>query len=241
MKIAIIGYGKMGQLIEKVALERGHQVLIRISRDNRIADFVQEKFENIDVVIEFTNPEAAYQNVTQCLAWQLPVVCGTTGWYEQLEDAEKICLANNTAFIAASNFSIGVQLFWKISQYMGKIMNHQPSYHAHIEETHHIHKKDAPSGTAITTAEKILAEMNHLKEWTLVANADTVTESLPIIAHRMNEVPGTHEVVFQNEIDAISLKHTAFSREGFAAGAVVAAEFIYNKKGIYSMEDVLTL
>lgn len=241
MKIAIIGYGKMGQLIEKVAIERGHEISAKINSTNAATQFTAAVIKQADVVIEFTNPTIAFANVKRCLEWGMPVVSGSTGWYEQLNEAKQICIQNEAALLTASNFSIGVHLFWKITDFVGKLMNKQTNYQLHIEETHHIHKKDAPSGTAITTAEKLLQHLDNYSNWTLTDHAHNVDQSIPIIAHRMDEVPGTHEVIFDNEIDALSIKHTAYSRNGFALGAVIAAEFLVDKKGVYSMEDVIQI
>jgi len=235
MKIALIGYGKMGHIIEQIALQRGHEVVLKISSSNR-DQFTAEHLQQADVVIEFTRPEAALANVTGCFAAGVPVVCGTTGWNNELPEAEKICLEKNTAFLHASNFSIGVNIFFEINKQLAAFMQHQPSYKVSMKEVHHTEKKDAPSGTAITIAEQIIGQMDRLKSWSLNAVTD---DALPITAVRTEGVPGTHSVTYQSAVDSIEIIHTAHNREGFALGAVMAAEFLADKKGIFRMKDVL--
>ncbi len=239
MKIAIVGYGKMGKIIEKIAIERGHEVVLKINSQN-IDDFNAANFKQVDVAIEFTNPHVAYINVMDILEMGIPVVCGSTGWHDKMQDAKDKCLEKDTSFIWASNFSIGVNLFWEINKKMAKIMAPNLDYKVKIEETHHIQKKDAPSGTAITTAEQILEINPSVNSWKL-GNEDLHLHELPILSHRIEDVPGTHEVVYHSEIDEITLKHCAFSRNGFALGAVLAAEFIQGKKGVFEMKDILGL
>lgn len=238
MKIALVGYGKMGRTIERIALERGHEVVLRISSSNQ-NDLNKDNLASADVVIEFTNPEAAFDNVRKCLMTGTPVVCGSTGWNEKLEEAYKICLENNTAMLQSSNFSIGVNVFFEINKLLAQIMNQYPNYEVSIEETHHTHKKDAPSGTAITIAERIMEQLDRKKTWSITQ--PFAPNELSIIAHRIDEVPGTHNVKYSSDIDEIELIHTAHNRDGFALGAVVAAEFLQGKKGIFKMKDVLGL
>jgi 4-hydroxy-tetrahydrodipicolinate reductase len=234
MNIALVGYGKMGQAIEKIALQRGHNVVLRIRTDNR---HELENLSNVDVVIEFTRPEAARENVMDCLKQGVPVVCGTTGWNEGLDQAKIKALDSHTAFLQASNFSIGVNIFFEVNKLLASLMNEQPDYQVSIEETHHTQKKDAPSGTAISIAEQILDNMDRKMHW--VKDKAENDEQLPIIAHRIEDVPGTHNVKYTSAIDEIEIIHTAHSREGFAYGAVLAAEFLAGKKGIFTMQDVL--
>lgn len=238
MKIALVGYGKMGKTIERIALERGHEVVLRISSSNQ-NDLNKDNLANADVVIEFTNPEAAFDNVRKCLMAGTPVVCGSTGWNEKLEEAYKICFENNTAMLQSSNFSIGVNVFFEINKLLAQIMNQYPNYEVSIEETHHTHKKDAPSGTAITIAERIMEQLDRKKTWS--TTQPFAPNELSIVAHRIDEVPGTHNVKYSSDIDEIELIHTAHNRDGFALGAVVAAEFLQGKKGIFKMKDVLGL
>lgn len=236
MKIALVGYGKMGKTIEQIATARGHEVVLKISSSNR-NELVTEKLLQADVAIEFTNPESAFENVSACLAAGLPVVCGSTGWNTQLERAKEICLSNHTALLQSSNFSIGVNVFFELNATLARMMNAYPEYDVTIEETHHTHKKDAPSGTAISIAEKILPFLERKKTWT--ATQPNATDELSITAHRIDEVPGKHQVRYHSAIDDIELIHTAHNRDGFALGAVVSAEFIIGKRGIFTMKDVL--
>lgn len=238
MKIALVGYGKMGKTIERIALERGHEVVLRISSRNQ-SDLNKDNLVNADVVIEFTNPEAAFENVKKCLSAKVPTVCGSTGWNQQLQSAQDICLINNTALLQSSNFSIGVNVFFEINTILAKMMNHYPAYDVSMVEVHHTQKKDAPSGTAITLAEKILEQLERKNKWSLTQPFDKST--LSIKAERVDEVPGTHTVTYHSIIDDIAITHTAHNRDGFALGAVVAAEFLKDKKGIFTMKDVLAL
>jgi 4-hydroxy-tetrahydrodipicolinate reductase len=238
MKIALVGYGKMGKTIERIAVERGHEVVLRITSSN-LDDLNKDHLALADVVIEFTKPESAFDNVCKCLMVGTPVVCGTTGWNEKLEAAYGICLENNTAMLQSSNFSIGVTVFFEINRFLAQMMNHYPHYDVSIEETHHIHKKDAPSGTAITLAERILEQLDRKKTWSI--SQPFAPNELSILAHRIDEVPGTHLVKYSSAIDDIELTHTAHNRDGFALGALVAAEFLMGKKGVFTMKDVLGL
>lgn len=237
MKIALIGYGKMGKAIEQVALKRGHEVILRIGSGNQ-HEFTKENLVLADVAIEFTTPESALGNVVKCMEAGLPVICGSTGWNEQIYLAKEKSATTNTAFLQASNFSIGVNIFFEINKRLASIMNDWPEYEVKVEETHHTEKKDAPSGTAITIAEQILENLKRKERWELDKSSSENTVS--IIAHREEHVPGTHTVTYSSPIDEIEIIHTAHSREGFALGAVLAAEFIQHRKGIFSMSDVLT-
>ena len=236
MNIALIGYGKMGHAIEAIALQRGHTIGLKISSSNRY-QLDAAHMQGIDVAIEFTNPEAAKTNVLDCLNTGTPVVCGSTGWNEELPEVFARVQELNGAFLHASNFSIGVNIFFEVNKQLAKLMNSQLEYEISVEETHHIHKKDAPSGTAITLATQILEEIDRKKTWALnfMNNADI----LPIVAHRVDNVPGTHHVKYSSPIDDIEIIHTAHNRDGFALGAVLAAEFLAGKKGVYTMRDVL--
>lgn len=238
MRLAIIGYGKMGKIIEEIALNRGHEVVLKISSQNT-DEFNSDNLKHVDIAIEFTNPHVAYINVMDLLEAGVPTVCGSTGWHDKMEDAKQKCIQKGTSFIWASNFSIGVNLFWEINKKMAKIMVPNLNYIPQVEETHHVHKKDAPSGTAITTAEQILNINPGYNSWKL--GSETEMHELSILAHRIDEVPGTHIVKYSSEIDEISLSHIAHSRKGFALGAVLAAEFIVDKKGVFQMCDVLGL
>lgn len=237
MNIALIGYGKMGKAIEQVALQRGHQVTLRIGRSN-LADFTKENLVLADVAIEFTSPESAPENVLRCLDAGVPVVCGSTGWNERLYLAKEKCAVSNGAFLHASNFSIGVNIFFEINKQLASLMNDWPEYAVTIEETHHTAKKDAPSGTAITLAEQVIDNLKRKQHWQLDA-APEQEELVPIKAYREEDVPGTHRVSYRSAIDDIEIVHTAHSREGFALGTVLAAEFIQHRKGIFTMSDVL--
>ncbi|MDE3255993.1 MAG: 4-hydroxy-tetrahydrodipicolinate reductase [Bacteroidota bacterium] len=236
MNIALIGYGKMGKAIEQIALQQGHHIVLKINNSN--ADQL-EHLDNyaIDVAIEFTNPSSAKENVMHCLKKQIPVVCGTTGWKEHIGSVELATAQYNTAFLIASNFSIGVNLFFELNSYLANLMQNYTDYAIQIKETHHTEKKDAPSGTAISLAEQIIALNESKKHWHLGATNDNTI--IPIEAIRQDPAPGTHEITYSSSIDDISIIHTAHNRNGFALGAVMAAAFIHNKKGIFTMKDVL--
>ena len=229
MKIALLGYGRMGQAIEKIAIDRGHTIVAKIDKDNP-----DEAYE-ADVAINFSVPMAAYENITSAIDKKIPVVCGTTGWLDRLDEVETLCQQNEGAFLYASNFSLGVNLFFELNVKLADMMQKQPLYTASIEEIHHTQKLDKPSGTAITLAEGIPSAGNL---WHLVEDNG---EGVPITSIRKDEVPGTHTVTHRSEIDEISITHTAHDRTGFALGAIIAAEWIQNKKGIFSMRDVLQL
>lgn len=236
MNIAIIGYGKMGKEIEKVAVERGHQIVLKISSDN-VNEYNFDNLKQVDVAIEFTTPEFAVNNINICLSANTPIVVGTTGWYDRFTEVEESVEQNDGSLLYATNCSIGVNLFFKLNKHLANMMDKHSEYKVSMEEIHHTQKLDAPSGTAITLAEGILDNLSSKDKWVL-GNEENANE-LPITAKRIENVPGTHEVIYSSEIDDIEIKHTAHNRAGFAMGAVVAAEYIYDKKGIFTMEDVL--
>ena len=236
MKIALIGYGKMGKTIEQIALNRGHQI-VSIVDINNPEEFQSDNFKSADVAIEFTTPATAFDNYMKSFAAGFPVVSGTTGWLDRISEIKEKCEKEGKTFFYASNFSIGVNIFFALNKYLAKIMNNFPSYDISMTETHHIHKLDAPSGTAITLAEGIIENVDRKERWTL-ETAEQPTD-LPIHAIREGEVPGIHEVTYESDVDYISIKHDAKSRAGFALGAVVAAEFTAGKKGFLGMDDML--
>ena len=235
MKIALIGYGKMGKTIEQIALQRGHQI-VSIIDINNTADFDSEAFRSADVAIEFTTPATALGNYMRCFEANVPVVSGTTGWLSHLDEVKAKCEQEGNTFFYASNFSVGVNIFFALNRYLAKIMNGFPAYDVRMTEVHHIHKLDAPSGTAITLAEGILDNVERKERWTL-ETAEQPTD-LPIHAIREGEVPGIHEIIYESEADTISIKHDAKSRAGFALVAVIAAEFTAGKKGFLGMNDL---
>jgi len=233
MKIALLGYGRMGQAIEKFALQRAHQIVFTLDKDSAQGDL-----SKADVAINFSVPQSAVANIKSALEKQIPVVSGTTGWLDDYEEVAAFCKAQNTGFLYASNFSIGVNLFFKINTLVAKLMkSHQEKYQPSLEEIHHIHKLDAPSGTALSLADSVLNE-SLFKEWELDGNSKT---KLNIHSKREGEVPGTHTVKYTSSIDEISLKHEAFGRDGFALGAIIAAEWLMGKKGVFGMKDVLNI
>lgn len=236
MKIALIGYGKMGHAIEEVALEKGHEIVLRIDVENA-NEFTIENVQKADVAIEFTSPHSAEANVKKCFDSGVPVVCGSTGWPDKFDEVKQYCLNTNGAFVYASNFSIGVNLFFELNTFLAKLMSQHTEYDVMLEEIHHTQKKDSPSGTAITLAEQVLQYITSKKVW--VNHISDNPEELEIISERIDPAPGTHKVKYKSSIDDIEIIHTAHNRKGFAAGAVLAAEFIGDKKGIFSMKDVL--
>lgn len=236
MRIALIGYGKMGKAIEEMALERGHEIVAKIDRNYDWASFSSM---DADVAIEFTRPDAAAHNISMCLDQKIPVVIGTTGWYDSFEKIKAKVAEQNCAILPATNFSIGVNIFLEINSLLARLMNQQTNYEVKIEETHHTQKLDAPSGTAITIAEDILQQLDRKKNW--VHNTPVMPSDLEIIDYRKPNVPGTHSVKYQSEIDTLEIKHEAHNRKGFALGAVIAAEFLQDKIGVYTMKDVLNL
>ena len=231
MKIALVGYGKMGKIIDEIATQRNHEIVARLNESPN-----SENLNNADVVIEFSNPEVAFNNIKTCLENNIPVICGTTGWLDQKPEIEKIAAENNTAFLYGSNFSLGVNLFFALNEKLANLMKNFPEYNVQLEEIHHTHKKDAPSGTAISLAEGIIKNDQRFEGWKL---DETKDKELGIFAIREDEVPGTHSVFYKSSVDEIEIKHTAYSRNGFALGAVIAAEWIQGKTGNFSMKDVL--
>ena len=231
MKIALVGYGKMGHIIDDIATKRGHEVVARL---NEMPTF--ENLNNPDVIIEFSNPEVAFTNIKVCLEHQIPVICGTTGWLDQKPEIQEIALQNKSAFLYGSNFSLGVNLFFALNEKLADLMKDFSEYQVQLEEIHHTHKKDAPSGTAISLAEGIIKNDERFDAWKL---EETQNKNLGIFALREDEVPGTHSVFYKSEVDEIEIKHTAYNRNGFALGAVVAAEWIIGKTGNFTMNDVL--
>jgi len=238
MKIALIGYGKMGKAIEEIAINRGHEIVLKIDEYN-LSDFNKKNIAAANVAIEFTGPDSAYDNVKRALEFDIPLVCGSTGWLEKLDEIKKLCTDRNGSFIYASNFSVGVNIFFEINKKLAALMILQKDYEVQITEVHHTQKKDAPSGTAITIAEQILENLKRKKTW-VNYNSDNI-EDLEIISERIDPAPGIHKVKYSSAVDDIEIIHTAHSRQGFALGAVLAAEFIQDKKGIFSMKDVLSL
>lgn len=236
MKIALLGYGKMGKTIEQLALEKGHQIVLKISSENKTS-LTAANLSKADVAIEFSRPETAFENIQLCLKTGVPVISGTTAWLEQYEDACAYCKQTNGAFLYASNFSIGVNIFFAINKQLALMMNDQTNYDIELEEIHHTQKLDAPSGTAITLAKDILAKIDRKEAWTKEI-AETERD-LPIRSKRIDKVPGTHSISYVSAIDSIEIKHTAFTRIGFAKGALTAAEWIVDKKGVFNMNDVL--
>ena len=230
MKIALLGYGKMGQVIERIALERGHEIVLKKDENNTF-----EGLSNADVAIDFSVPMAAVENISSCFHANVPVVSGTTGWLEHYDEMAKLCAAKNGGFISSSNFSLGVNIFFEINEYLAKIMSKFDSYSVQMEEIHHTQKLDAPSGTAISLAKGVI-ENSAYKEWTL---ENAASDQIHIETKRIGTVPGTHTVTYNSAVDAIEIKHTAHNREGFALGAVIAAEWIVGKQGIFTMKDVL--
>ncbi len=238
MKFALIGYGKMGMAIEEIALEKGHEIVLKINIENQ-EDLTESNLTKADVAIEFSHPGSAFDNIKKCLECGLPVVCGTTGWLQRYEEAKQLCIKQQGALLVASNFSIGVNILFEVNKHLAALMAQHADYDVSLEEIHHTQKKDAPSGTAITLAEQVLEKITSKKKWVnhLSDNAD----ELEIISERIDPAPGTHKVKYASAIDDIEIIHTAHNRKGFAAGAVLAAEFITGKKGIFTMKDVLGL
>lgn len=234
MKIALLGYGKMGKAIEQIALNRGHEIILKINKSSK--DY---NIREADVAIDFSIPDAAVSNISHCLNNDVPVISGTTGWLNDYDEIAQLCKEQDGAFIYASNFSLGVNLFFELNNYLAKLMQPQTQYNTSIEEIHHTQKLDAPSGTAITLAKGII-DNSIAKDWHLDNNTQN-PESISIEAKRIENVPGTHIIKYDSNIDSIHISHTAHNREGFALGAVVAAEWIIGKTGIFTMKDVLNI
>jgi len=235
MKIALFGYGKMGQQIEKVALERGHEIVLTIESDN--FDLVTQKdLQRADVAIEFSTPGSVLYSIQTCLNAGLPIVVGTTGWHEKIKHVKKTVKEKNGALFYASNFSLGVNLFFKVNAYLASLMNKYNNYDVSLEEIHHIHKLDKPSGTAITIADALIKKLERKTKWSIEHKSE---DTLFITDKREGEVPGTHIVKYHSGIDDIEIMHKAHNRKGFALGAVIAAEFLRDKKGVYTMDDIL--
>ncbi|MCK6607122.1 MAG: 4-hydroxy-tetrahydrodipicolinate reductase [Flavobacterium sp.] len=232
MKIALLGYGKMGKVIERIALERGHEIVLKKDHDNTF-----EGLLNADVAIDFSVPDSAVGNISECLNNGIPVISGTTGWLADYSKMKQLCEDKNGSFIYASNFSLGVNVFFELNEYLAKMMANLKQYNVSMEEIHHTQKLDAPSGTAITLAEGVIKHTDYAN-WTLET---PISNEIHIEAKRIENVPGTHSIFYDSEVDQIEIKHTAHSREGFALGAVVAAKWLVGKKGVFTMKDVLGL
>ncbi|BDS09695.1 4-hydroxy-tetrahydrodipicolinate reductase [Aureispira anguillae] len=241
MKIAMIGYGKMGRTIERLANEQGHEVVLKINADN-LETFTAENLKQADVAIEFSQPEVAYSNIMTCLKAGLPVVSGTTAWLDQYQEVSDWCKTNNGAFFYASNFSIGVNIFFELNKHLAQIMSTHQEYQVEMEEIHHTQKLDAPSGTAVTLAEGILEKIDSLQGYQLQEeNKKIANNCIPITAKRIGNTPGTHVIQYHSAIDELEIKHTAKGREGFASGAILAAQWLIDKKGVFGMNDLLQL
>ena len=238
MKIALIGYGKMGKAIESIALSKGHEIVLKIDIQNN-QDFTEAALQKADVAIEFTGPHSAFENVKKCIAWGVPVVSGSTGWLDQWAEIKDLCAEKNGTLIYSSNYSIGVNLFFELNKQLAQLMESYNSYDVSMTEVHHTEKKDAPSGTAISLAEQILTNLGRKNKWVNAASANS--NELVIQSERIDPAPGTHMVKYSSEVDDIEIIHTAHTRIGFASGAVLAAEFAFEKKGIFTMKDVLGL
>ena len=232
MKVGIIGYGKMGRMIHEVASDRGHTIGVILNEPN----WQSQEIAGLDVVIEFTNPESALDNIKKCFIEKVPVVVGSTGWYTHYDKLVAICKKNDHALLTSTNFSIGVNIFWHMNKKLAEIMNQYDDYQVNIKEVHHTEKLDSPSGTAISIAEILIDEINRYSSWT---EADKQDKTITIESYREPNVPGTHTVAYKNEIDEISFTHKAKNRKGFALGAVLAAEFLKDKTGVYQMKDLI--
>ncbi len=236
MKIALIGYGKMGHAIEEIARAKGHEIVLKVSIEN-VEDNTIENIRKADAAIEFTGPHSAFDNIIRCLDAGVPVVSGSTGWLDRMEPVREYCMKKEGSFLYASNFSIGVNIFFEVNRRLAALMAPRPDYQVRITEIHHTEKRDSPSGTAISLAEQVLEKIPRKKEW--VNHLSDNLEELEILSERTDPAPGTHRVEYRSAIDTIEITHTAHNRRGFAMGAVLAAEFIRDKKGIYQMSDVL--
>lgn len=238
MKIALLGYGKMGKEIEKIILDRKHEIVLIVDEHNANT-FAIDELKKADAAIEFSTPHSAVNNINKCFEAGVPVIIGTTGWLGQLDEVKKTCTDKKQGMFYTSNFSVGVNIFFKLNEYLAKVMNHYDAYHVSMEEIHHVHKLDAPSGTGISLANGVIENIEQKKKW--VNHASTNKEELELISKRIDEVPGTHTVTYNSEVDKIEITHIAHSRKGFALGAVLAAEFMKGKKGIYGMNDLLNI
>jgi 4-hydroxy-tetrahydrodipicolinate reductase len=236
MKIALLGYGRMGREIEKIALERGHQIVLIIDADN-LGELTPTNLSHADVAIDFSTPASAVSNVLTCFQAGVPVVCGTTGWLDRMDEVRQDCLSQNQTFFYASNYSLGVNLLFAVNRYLAGLMNRITDYEVSVKEIHHIHKLDAPSGTAISIANDLVAGLDRKTAWKINESGDPTV--IGINAVREGEVPGTHFVTWNSEVDTIEISHIAKSRKGFAQGAVMAAEYIQGKKGMFTMSDLL--
>ena len=232
MKIGLFGYGKMGKMIEQIAQDRGHSIVAKIDDPSQDVNY-----DSMDVAIDFSTPEAAFDNITNCFKNNVPVISGTTGWLDRFEEAIKICDEHKSAFIYASNFSLGVNIFFELNKHLAKMMGELDQYKVSMEEIHHTQKLDAPSGTAITLAEDIIENTSY-QDWKLDESGD---KTISIKSVREGMVPGTHSIAYKSSVDTIEIKHEAHNREGFALGAVIASEWIQGKTGVFSMKDVLNL
>ncbi len=245
MNIALLGYGKMGKIIEKIATDRKHTIVLKIDYDNQ-HELTSENLKKADVIIEFTGPSSVLSNIQHCFDADVPVVVGTTGWYEHLNGVKEKCTAGNHTLLYASNFSVGVNIFFHINRKLAKLMSNYPYYDVQVEEIHHAQKLDSPSGTAITIAEGIIENLGSKKKWVNAlttegndANDENIkNDQLLIESFRIDSVPGTHTVIYDSEVDSIEFKHTAHNRNGFALGAVLAAEWVHAKKGFFSVEEM---
>ncbi len=242
MRIAILGYGKMGRIIEQFATERGHEIVLKVNVDNT-EDLTLVNLKKADVAIDFSTPDAALSNIELCFDAGVPIVVGTTGWYGHLQTVKNKCVEGNNTLLYASNFSIGVNVFFFVNKVLAKIMNRYPQYEVQVEEIHHTQKLDSPSGTAMTISEGILSELDRKNEWVneLIGSVEEFIvkpDQLLIESHRIEDVPGTHTVIYSSEVDDIEFKHKAHNRAGFALGAVLAAEWLENKTGFYTITDM---
>ena len=233
MNIALLGYGKMGKTIEQIAIQRGHQIVLKVDKDDHDYDITKA-----DVAIDFSIPTVAFNNISNCINNQIPVISGTTGWLEDYNKAVALCKEKQGAFIYASNFSLGVNIFFELNKTLALMMTNLKQYKVSLEEIHHTQKLDAPSGTAISLANGIIAEHSNYKQWKL---EESIENTINITAKRIDDVPGTHTITYESEVDAITIKHVAHNRQGFALGAVIAAEWIVGKTGVFTMNDVLNI
>lgn len=236
MKIALVGYGKMGKEIEQIAISRGHEIVLKVNSSNA-GNFTNDELKMADVAIEFSVPQSAINNINRCIDANIPVIVGTTAWLDKKNEVIDRCIDSNGTLLYSSNFSIGVNLFFQLNKKLAELMKPYHEYEVSMKEIHHVHKLDAPSGTAITLANSIIEELPRKNKW--VVNTDAKSTEIEIRALRTNNIPGTHSVMYNSAVDSISIEHIAHNRKGFALGAVIAAEYLQDKKGIYTMHDVL--